>query len=86
MTEQGDQPWLLHLSYIKPHWPYVAPAPYAGMYRAADARPLVRGGAYRGHVVWLRVALQSGGGGADDIFSDAGVDPCRFEGSGQTGA
>jgi len=25
---QGDQPWLCHLSYIKPHWPYLAPAPY----------------------------------------------------------
>ena len=22
------EPWLLHLSYIKPHWPYIAPAPY----------------------------------------------------------
>jgi arylsulfatase A-like enzyme len=32
MREAGDQPWLLHLSYIKPHWPYVAPAPYHAMY------------------------------------------------------
>ncbi|MET0605370.1 MAG: sulfatase-like hydrolase/transferase [Beijerinckiaceae bacterium] len=32
----GDEPWLLHLSYIKPHWPYVAPAPYHNMYGAAD--------------------------------------------------
>jgi arylsulfatase A-like enzyme len=38
----SDRPWLLHLSYIKPHWPYVAPAPYAGMYAPADALPLVR--------------------------------------------
>jgi arylsulfatase A-like enzyme len=37
------QPWLLHLSYIKPHWPYVAPAPYAGLYRPEDALPLLRG-------------------------------------------
>ncbi len=22
------RPWCLHLSYIKPHWPYIAPAPY----------------------------------------------------------
>ena len=25
--DDGKSPWLLHLSYIKPHWPYVAPAP-----------------------------------------------------------
>jgi arylsulfatase A-like enzyme len=43
----GRDPWLLHLSYIKPHWPYVAPAPYAGMYGAADALPLVRSDAER---------------------------------------
>lgn len=29
---QGDAPWCLHLSYIKPHWPYIAPKPYCGMY------------------------------------------------------
>jgi arylsulfatase A-like enzyme len=37
-----DQPWLLHLSYIKPHWPYVVPKPYAGMYRPEDALPVLR--------------------------------------------
>ena len=38
----GDQPWVLHLSYIKPHWPYVVPEPYASMYKPGDALPLVR--------------------------------------------
>lgn len=28
----GDRPWCLHLSYIKPHWPYIVPAPYHDMY------------------------------------------------------
>lgn len=42
MAEAGDAPWLLHLSYIKPHWPYVAPAPYNGMYSAGDVIPAVR--------------------------------------------
>src|SRR5450432_2010608 len=28
MRARGDQPWALHLSYVKPHWPYLAPAPY----------------------------------------------------------
>ena len=32
MTEQGESPFLLHLSYIKPHWPYIVPAPYHNMY------------------------------------------------------
>jgi len=42
ISEAGDQPWLAHLSFIKPHWPYVAPAPYAGMYGAQDFLPFVR--------------------------------------------
>ena len=28
IKETGDKPWCLHLSFIKPHWPYMAPAPY----------------------------------------------------------
>ncbi len=42
MTEAGDTPWCLHLSYIKPHWPYIAPAPYNNMYSASDVVPIVR--------------------------------------------
>ncbi len=37
--DDGTSPWLLHLSYIKPHWPYVAPAPYNSMYSAEDVIP-----------------------------------------------
>jgi arylsulfatase A-like enzyme len=37
-----NQPWCLHLSYIKPHWPYIAPAPYHALYTAADALPVHR--------------------------------------------
>jgi len=44
---QGEQPWVLHLSYIKPHWPYKAPAPYHDMYAAEDAVAPVRGQAER---------------------------------------
>ncbi len=40
IDEQGSKPWCLHLSYIKPHWPYVAPAPYNDMYSAADVLPV----------------------------------------------
>lgn len=42
MTEAGDRPWCLHLSYIKPHWPYIAPAPYNSMYGPEDVLPVVR--------------------------------------------
>ncbi len=34
-----DQPWFLHLSYFKPHWPNVAPAPYHARYRPEDVPP-----------------------------------------------
>ncbi|TWG81852.1 arylsulfatase A-like enzyme [Cupriavidus gilardii J11] len=38
----GDEPWCLHLSYIKPHWPCIAPAPYHAMYGKADIVAPVR--------------------------------------------
>ncbi len=31
-----DAPWCLHLSYIKPHWPYMAPDPWHAMYDEND--------------------------------------------------
>lgn len=34
----GGDPWMLHLSYFKPHWPLVAPDPYHRMY-PLDAVP-----------------------------------------------
>ncbi len=40
--DDGETPWLLHLSYIKPHWPYVAPAPYNDMYTEEDVVPAIR--------------------------------------------
>ena len=43
MEECGDdRHWCLHLSYIKPHWPYLAPAPYHAMYGPGDIVPAVR--------------------------------------------
>jgi len=32
IDDAGEQPWCLHLSYMKPHWPYIAPAPYHALY------------------------------------------------------
>lgn len=42
LDQAGDRPWCLHVSYIKPHWPYVAPAPYHNMYGIGDIKPVVR--------------------------------------------
>ncbi len=40
--DDGETPWLLHLSFIKPHWPYIAPAPYNDMYGPDDVQPVHR--------------------------------------------
>ena len=32
--EQAQGPWCAHVSYIKPHWPYIVPAPYHDMFGA----------------------------------------------------
>jgi arylsulfatase A-like enzyme len=47
MDQAGDAPWCLHLSYIKPHWPYIAPAPYNAMYGPEHVLPAVRSDAQR---------------------------------------
>lgn len=48
MRQQGDAPWVLHLSYVKPHWPYVAPAPYHAMFTPEQCLPVQRHPAERG--------------------------------------
>jgi arylsulfatase A-like enzyme len=42
LREAGDRPWCLHLSYIKPHWPYIAPSPYRDMYGPQHVVPARR--------------------------------------------
>ena len=32
--KEADGPWCAHVSYIKPHWPYIVPAPYHAMFGA----------------------------------------------------
>jgi len=39
---EDARPWLCHVSYIKPHWPYIVPAPYHDMYGPDDLIPVVR--------------------------------------------
>jgi arylsulfatase A-like enzyme len=45
MKRMGGEPWVLHLSYVKPHWPYMAPAPYHALYSADQCLPVVRSAA-----------------------------------------
>ncbi|NVO56260.1 sulfatase-like hydrolase/transferase [Rhodobacteraceae bacterium B1Z28] len=37
-----DGPWCCHLSFIKPHWPYIVSEPYASMYGPEHVLPVVR--------------------------------------------
>ena len=40
--EQAEGPWCAHLSYIKPHWPYIVPAPYHDMFGPDHVPPPLR--------------------------------------------
>ncbi|OYX41030.1 MAG: phosphonate monoester hydrolase [Rhodobacterales bacterium 32-67-9] len=46
-ARQGKDGWLCHLSFIKPHWPYIVPAPYNTMYGPETWLPPVRDRAER---------------------------------------
>ena len=39
---EATGPWCAHVSYIKPHWPYIVPAPYHNMFTPADVPPALR--------------------------------------------
>ena len=39
---ENGRPWMCHVSYIKPHWPYIVPAPYHDMYGPNSFIPVVR--------------------------------------------
>ncbi|NDW44793.1 sulfatase-like hydrolase/transferase [Ruegeria sp. PrR005] len=45
--QQAEGPWCCHLSYIKPHWPYIVPEPYSSMYGPEHVLPVVRSEAER---------------------------------------
>ncbi|SFQ07939.1 sulfatase-like hydrolase/transferase [Tranquillimonas alkanivorans] len=40
--EEAKRPWCAHVSYIKPHWPYIVPAPYHDMFGANDVPQALR--------------------------------------------
>ena len=39
---EAESPWCLHLSYIKPHWPYIVPPPWHAMYGPEHVLPARR--------------------------------------------
>lgn len=47
IAECGERPWCMHLSYIKPHWPLLAPAPYHEAFGPEDVPPARRSDAER---------------------------------------
>ena len=36
LATNPNQPWIAHVSYIKPHWPYIVPESYASIYGPYD--------------------------------------------------
>jgi len=40
--DQAEGPWCAHVSYIKPHWPYIVPAPYHAMFGPEHVPDAVR--------------------------------------------
>ena len=40
--DKTDAPWCAHVSYIKPHWPYIVPAPYHDLFGPQHVPPATR--------------------------------------------
>ncbi len=41
-VDQAKGPWCAHLSYIRPHWPYIVPAPYHAVSEPEHGPPAER--------------------------------------------
>ncbi len=41
-SNDKSRPWCVHLSYIKPHWPFIVPKPYHDMYSKEQVLPVVK--------------------------------------------
>ena len=63
IAKQTDS-WFAHVSYLRPHPPFVAPEPYNNMYAASDVPPPVRAETVEAEAQmhpWLRAALGAKG-------------------------
>ncbi|MEM6759574.1 MAG: sulfatase-like hydrolase/transferase [Pseudomonadota bacterium] len=47
--DQAQGSWCAHVSYIKPHWPYIVPAPYHNMFGANHVSAAMRHAVEREH-------------------------------------
>ena len=45
--QDPGKPWMAHVSYIKPHWPYIVPQPYHAMYGQNQILPANKSAAER---------------------------------------
>ncbi|HEX6142965.1 MAG TPA: alkaline phosphatase family protein [Geminicoccaceae bacterium] len=64
----ADRPWFLHVSYLKPHPPFVAPAPYHALYHPDDVPAPVRAADPAREAAlhpWLRAKLEKPVGTGD---------------------
>lgn len=60
VTEQRNRPWCVHLSLLRPHPPWIAPAPYNAMYPPHQLPPYVRAATPEAEAAqhpWLAAAL-----------------------------
>jgi arylsulfatase A-like enzyme len=81
---QASRPWLLHLGFMRPHPPFIAPAPYHEAVLDSDIPPPLRaasraaeGAAHPMLAHWLKTQRQSsyfqGGQGAVSALDDRGI-------------
>ncbi len=65
-AQQDGQDWFVHLSYLRPHPPFIAPEPYNRLYDADDITSPVRAATKAKEAAihpWLAAALGEPGGG-----------------------
>jgi arylsulfatase A-like enzyme len=63
LTAHGDRPWIVHLSLLRPHPPWVAPEPYHALYDPASLPGFVRAESAEvegAQHPWLRFHLSRG--------------------------
>jgi arylsulfatase A-like enzyme len=62
-NRERDNPWFVHVSYFRPHPPFVVPEPYNALYHPDDVPPPIRNGTAENEAAkhpWLAWALSQG--------------------------
>lgn len=82
LENRDGAPWFAHVSYLRPHPPWVAPAPYHGLYDPAAVPPPVRAASAAAEAAqhpWLAWRLASLG--TDNWVRGARLDPRTLAGA-----